>query len=131
MPFERPQLKTEKEPSALEVFRTEIALLKKEALTQKAKGLSYDPHLEVIEPGELTREDAEIYYKINDGTLTEAEYCQYFDKITKIDENPKVDSETKERRLNFRGFLADLIEEVGVANRWRAEKFKRENPGEV
>lgn len=129
MSFEQPsQLKTEKEPNILEAFRAEMLLLKETELGKKEKKEKYDPHFEDIVPDRLTKEDALIYEKVRDGTLTRKEHDIYVGKIREFLQNTKAGKESEDSRLNFQAWLGNEIEEIGLAAKWRAGETEKRDP---
>lgn len=61
------------EVAPLEILRKEIADIKKAELEKKGKSGIYDPHLDDIEPADLSDDDLWLYQRLKNGVLTMSE----------------------------------------------------------
>lgn len=101
-----------------EKFRQEIADIRELEMRNKDLGGEYNPHFEKIDANNLGGDDLDIYAKLKNGSLTQAEFADYRNGFSENDRG--------ESRKMFMYWLANQLSVGEWLKKWQAESFKKE-----
>ncbi len=107
----------EQKKTELDIFREEIAEMKKIEMEKKEQQEKYNPHFNEIEPNTLIEEDLDIYKKCSTGSLKKEEFLKYQSQFREIKDN-------KDPRFNFMAWLGNKLNTLEWYKRWNPEFYK-------